>query len=146
MEAVGLSELDSICLEMKGMCEESVTSVSDFRLSMLLRRCSECDSVDLQKLVVAAEQNKRDLKKAKERASKTAVRQVTIDGYEKDAGLIVDPVNVWKSYSSRTSGVSGTVSHGDHVKLLDRSGDGVLIESSSGVRGWVSYQFIKELK
>jgi len=42
--------------------------------------------------------------------------------------------------------VVAQVPHGEQVKFIARSGDGILIETKAGQRGWVTYWFIKELK
>jgi hypothetical protein len=145
-EGIVLTELDSICAELISLTKSSVTLISDYRLSILLRRSTECESSSTQQKLVLAEQTRRDLQKSKARSTEATTRQVTIDGYDSEAGVIVDRVNLWKSYKDRTKGIAGAVSHGDRVKMLEQSGDGVLIESRTGVRGWVTYFFIKELK
>ncbi len=71
---------------------------------------------------------------------------VTLDGYDKDAGITVRDINLWKNYNDRNQGVAGTAKHGEKVKYIRRAGDGVLIELSNGTQGWVTYYFIKEFK
>ena len=71
-------------------------------------------------------------------------REGFIDGYDPHTGSIIDPINVWKDYEDRT--FAGKVNHGEKVTLLRRVGDGVLIETSSGLTGWVTYFFIKDFK
>lgn len=74
-----------------------------------------------------------------------ATTTVTLDGY--DSGELVTPViNLWKDYDNRAAGVAGKAKHGQKVEMIERKGDGVLIETDSGVKGWVTYYFIKELK
>jgi len=69
---------------------------------------------------------------------------VTIDGRD-SSGIVIDPINVWDNYQTRST-VVARVHHGDAVTMLGRSGDGVQIQTSAGVRGWLTYTFIKELK
>jgi len=69
---------------------------------------------------------------------------VTIDAYDGD--LLIDPVNLWKSYHNRSLGLAAQVHHRNRVRLLGRGGEGVQVETSYGARGWCNYRFIKELK
>ncbi len=69
-------------------------------------------------------------------------RQLTIDGWDPASKSVIDPLNLWKDYQSRT--YAGKVRHGEIVTLVKREGDGVLIETKSGLRGWITYFFIKE--
>jgi hypothetical protein len=71
---------------------------------------------------------------------------VTLDGYDKAAGITVQTINVWKDYNDRNAGTVGTGRHGEKVEVVRRSGDGVQIELSNGKRGWVTYYFIREFK
>lgn len=71
---------------------------------------------------------------------------LTLDGREDDGTLAVTKINLWKDYDNRGAGVAGVGNHGDTVKLIRRSGDGVMIELANGTRGWVTYYFIKEYK
>ena len=71
---------------------------------------------------------------------------VTMDGYDASAGLTIREINLWRNYEKRENGISGHAAHGERVKLIRRSGNGVLVETASGQRGWVTYYFIKELK
>jgi hypothetical protein len=75
----------------------------------------------------------------------TPARVVTMDGMDKASGTVIDPINVWGNYQTRTS-VVAHVRSGDKVKLISRNGDGVQIETDNGTRGWVTYWFIKELQ
>jgi hypothetical protein len=68
---------------------------------------------------------------------------VTIDGTDGD-GTIITPINLWSNYQTRS--FAGKVNHGERVKLIRRDGDGVLIETKTGLQGWVTYFFIKEYK
>ena len=71
---------------------------------------------------------------------------VTLDGYDSASGTTVRTINLWKSYTNRSAGVATRASHGARVKKIRRSGDGILVETAQGKRGWVTYYFIKELK
>ena len=71
---------------------------------------------------------------------------VTLDGYDAEAKITVHEINLWKEYENRAAGVAGTAKHGQQVQMIERKGDGVLVETDSGVKGWVTYYFIKELK
>ena len=51
-------------------------------------------------------------------------------------------VNVWDNYQTR-SRVVARCTDGERVQILERSGDGVKIRTSSGVSGWVSYWFLR---
>ena len=72
-------------------------------------------------------------------------RTVTLDGTDSEAGIVVNRINLWKDYNNRAQGVAGTANHGEKVKLMKQEGNGVLIETSGGISGWVTYSFIKEL-
>jgi hypothetical protein len=71
---------------------------------------------------------------------------MTLDGWDPASQTTISPINIWKDYNDRAKGVAGTGRHGEQVRYIRRSGDGVLIETKAGVRGWVTYWFIKELK
>jgi len=71
-------------------------------------------------------------------------KTVTMDGYDPNADVIVEKINIWGNYEKRS--YVGSVLHGEKVKMLKREGDGVLIKTSDGTIGWVTYWFIKELK
>jgi predicted nucleic acid-binding Zn ribbon protein len=73
-------------------------------------------------------------------------KKVTLDGYDSASGMTILIINIWKNYSDVTLGIAGTGNDGEKVKLIKREGDNILIETSKGVRGWVSYCFIKEFK
>jgi len=69
---------------------------------------------------------------------------VTIDGSDSAGGATIDPVNVFDRPSlGRTV---GTVRSGARVALLSRDGNAVLIRAADGVQGYVSVDFIKELR
>ncbi len=72
------------------------------------------------------------------------VKTVTIDGYDPAADSTIQEINIWGNYVSRS--YAGSVTHGEKVAMLKREGDGVLIKTSDGTTGWVTYRFIKELK
>lgn len=69
-------------------------------------------------------------------------RKLTIDGYDPAVGDIIDPINLWENYDTRT--YAGKLRHGEIVTLIRREGDRVFIQKKSGSRGWVTYFFIKE--
>ena len=75
----------------------------------------------------------------------TRIVWLTLDGTE-NGELVVSEINVWKDYDNRGAGIVGVGRHGQQVKLVRRSGDGVKIELPSGAQGWVTYYFIKEYK
>ncbi len=72
------------------------------------------------------------------------VQIVTIAGLD-EQGNDISPINVWDNYQTRGKVVT-KVSTGDQVTLIERQGNGVLIETSGGVRGWVTFSFIRELR
>ena len=69
-------------------------------------------------------------------------RKVTIDAFDPATGDIIDPINLWGNYGTRT--IAGKLKHGETVTMIRREGDGVFIQKKSGLRGWVTYFFIKE--
>ena len=69
---------------------------------------------------------------------------VTIDGYDPAADTTIQKIDIWRTYEKRS--YSGTVSHGEEVKMLLRRDDVVLIKKSDETVGWISYWFVKELK
>jgi hypothetical protein len=69
---------------------------------------------------------------------------VTINGSDGVGGTI-DPINVWSTYVPRGATVA-RLHPGAQVTMLRREGDGVLIRTSDGVEGWVTYWFINGLK
>ena len=73
----------------------------------------------------------------------TNIKKVTMNGYDPVTKTIISPINLWKNYQTRA--YAGKVSHGEKITLIRREGDAVLVETSSGVQGWVTYWFIKEL-
>lgn len=68
---------------------------------------------------------------------------LTIDGYDPDSNSIIERINLWSNYETRTR-IVGQVAHGEKVFLVKRAGDGVLVERRDGLRGWLTYWFIKE--
>ena len=70
--------------------------------------------------------------------------RVTVDGYDAEADVTVDPIHLWDDYQIRGK-VVAKVPHGTEVELIDRQGQGVLVEYN-GKRGWCTYWFIKEFK
>jgi hypothetical protein len=71
---------------------------------------------------------------------------VTMDGYDSASDSIIDPINLWIDYDDRSAGIAAKAKHGDKVKFVQRGGDGILVETTDGVQGWVTYYFIKEFK
>ena len=67
---------------------------------------------------------------------------VTINARD-ESGQIIASVNVWDNYQTRAT-VVGVVHDGDRVALIRRAGDGAQIQTTAGVRGWVSAAFIKQ--
>jgi hypothetical protein len=84
----------------------------------------------------------KTLKNKKAEYDQDQGRKSTVDGYDPSVGDIIDPINLWENYQTRT--YAGKLRHGEIVTLIRREGDGVLIEKNSGLRGWVTYFFIKE--
>ena len=80
------------------------------------------------------------------RPTDTLMPMVTIDGKDPSTGLIIEPINVWKDYNNRAAGIATTVKDGQRVQFVRRTGDGVLIQTHEGKRGWVTYWFIEEFK
>lgn len=77
-------------------------------------------------------------------SSAPAGTPATISGSDGTGGTI-DEINVWASYSPRGA-VVARLRPGTQVTMLRRDGDGVLIRTSDGVEGWVTYWFIVGLK
>ncbi|NIQ88672.1 MAG: hypothetical protein GWN93_06155 [Deltaproteobacteria bacterium] len=75
----------------------------------------------------------------------TRIVWLTLDGTE-NGELVLTEINVWKDHENRGAGIVGVGRHGQQVKLVRRSGDGVKIELPSRAQGWVTYYFIKEYK
>lgn len=76
----------------------------------------------------------------------TPTQTATLDGYDSASGTTLQTINIWRNYTDRNQGLAGKGTHGEAVQLIRREGDGVLIQTSAGVRGWVNYRFIRELK
>ena len=72
-------------------------------------------------------------------------KYVTLDGYDPSANTTVENINIWKDYNNRLLGISTTGKHGQKVKLLNKVGNAVEVETEDGKKGWVTYYFIKEL-
>lgn len=73
-----------------------------------------------------------------------AAQLVTVSGSDGQGGII-DPINVSETYVPRGRTVA-QVHPGDRVTMLRREGQGVLIQTSAGVQGWVTYWFIEGQK
>lgn len=79
-------------------------------------------------------------------AGAPAVRQmVTIDGTDPTTGSDISPINLWDNYQTRGA-VTGRVMTGERVALIRRDGPAALIEKTSGVQGWLTATFVKELR
>lgn len=52
-------------------------------------------------------------------------------------------VDMWNDYTTRTAAVA-KLHGGDRVRIIRRSGTGVLVETDAGQTGWVSSGFIDE--
>jgi len=76
----------------------------------------------------------------------TAVTWLTLDGYDPQAGITVQAINLWNDHADRGAGIAGTGRHGERVQLVRRAGEGVLVKLPDGTRGWVTYYFIREYK
>jgi hypothetical protein len=74
--------------------------------------------------------------------SSSPARMVTITARD-EQGALIDPVNVWKSYTDRSQGVVGQAHDGDRVGFIQQQGGATQIELSNGARGWVNSAFIK---
>lgn len=72
----------------------------------------------------------------------SSVRVVTINGRD-EQGSLIDPVNVWKSYTDRSQGVAGQAHDGQRVAFIQKQGGATQIELPNGARGWVNSAFIK---
>lgn len=73
-----------------------------------------------------------------------AIQRVTMDGND-GTGIIINPINLFKTYSPRGP-VVGNVTHGATVALLKHEGGAVLVRTDAGVEGWCNEQFVKEFK
>lgn len=69
-----------------------------------------------------------------------------LDGWDPDARITIQRINLWRDYDNRSVGIAGIGYDGEQVKLRMRRGDGVLVEQIGGTIGWVSYWFIREYK
>lgn len=78
------------------------------------------------------------------RATTAPARSVSISGLD-ESGQMIDPINVWNDYKTRGA-IVARVHHGETVTLIGRDGDGAQIETANGVRGWLTYTFIKDLR
>ena len=71
-------------------------------------------------------------------------RIVTINARD-EGGHLIEPLNVWRSYTDRGRGVVGVTHDGDKVGFVRQEGEGVLIQLSDGTQGWVGKGFIADL-
>lgn len=75
----------------------------------------------------------------------------TLDGY--DGSYLACPrINLWHDFQDRAKPdpetglpVVAVVPHGTEVEVVERDGEGVLVEVGDA-RGWVRYWFVKEMK
>lgn len=73
-------------------------------------------------------------------------RTVTMDGHGPSGELDVPVINLWDNYQTRSK-VVAQVKDGEQVLLIGRDGTGCQVQTSAGVRGWVTCSnFIKELR
>lgn len=71
---------------------------------------------------------------------------VTLDGYNRTSGITTHTINVLRSFSDTELDIRGTANHGETVNLIRLEGNCAFIETSKGIRGWVTAYFIKEFK
>lgn len=91
---------------------------------------------------IPAEQNEEVEKKEITKIEAVKVT-LTINGYDEATKEIIPRINLWNNYETRER-IVGQVRHGQKVVLIKRVGDGVMIETTSGMKGWLTYWFIKE--
>jgi hypothetical protein len=87
----------------------------------------------------------RDLKNTKPKIF-ILPRMVTLDGYNRTSGITTHTINVLRSFSDTELDIRGTANHGETVNLIRLEGNCAFIETSKGIRGWVTAYFIKEFK
>lgn len=97
---------------------------------------------DQEKVDSYNQDKRKEVQKKNEASVEKKGTELTIDGWDPATKSIIDPINLWKNYETRT--YAGNVQHGEKVKFIKRDGDGVLIETKSGIQGWVTYFFIRE--
>ena len=68
---------------------------------------------------------------------------LTVDAGE-DCDVLSGHINLWDDYEKRGKPVVNNLKCDERVKLIRRDGRAVLVETSSGKRGWFTYWFIKE--
>lgn len=71
---------------------------------------------------------------------------LTIDGYDNEAKAMITSINLWNDYNNRLAGISTTIKNGEKVSLIRRDGNAVFVKTMNGKKGWISTDFIKELK
>lgn len=72
-------------------------------------------------------------------------RYVTIDGRD-TTGEIIEPINLRNDYQNPTQ-TTGTVHHGQRVRLIRRDGAGCEVETDARIRGWLTCaNFVQEFK
>jgi hypothetical protein len=71
---------------------------------------------------------------------------LTLDGLDAGTGLLVLRILLRKEPTGAAAAIVATSSHGELVRFVQREAENVLVETKDGRRGWVSTQFIKELK
>ncbi len=64
-----------------------------------------------------------------------------IDAYHDET--MIDPVNVWRSWSDRSLGTAGKVHHGDEVTVLGYESNYVQIRTGNGATGWLLKSFVR---
>ena len=73
---------------------------------------------------------------------------ITLDGYDPNTGELETPlIAVWKDLQNKGgTGAVTNLPHGTKAKLICREGDGLLIETKDGKRGWITAHFTREFK
>lgn len=59
-------------------------------------------------------------------------------------GSVITPVNLFAQYEPRGR-ILGTVPDGARVSLISIVGNGALVETQSGLRGWCNKAFVRRL-
>lgn len=72
------------------------------------------------------------------------VREGRLDGRDRDAGIVVESINLWKT--ATREGVAGRAGHGENVEVLECRSDlqpVMYLVKTSSCTGWVSQLFLK---
>jgi len=78
----------------------------------------------------------------------TPGQEITLDGYDPDAKITVEKINLWKGYANRPKcGAYGYIKHGETARFVKFTPDKQGAQIQYGRHfGWISWFFIKELK